>query len=208
MNKTEVRELIYKELGKKISDPTFRLKKSEEGFVRIIPAGKQVIGIPLVDYNPQFEFSLNISIRIEAVESIVHRFLGSPPKYQKLSHTYSARLDHFVSNTHWFIVFTPEDISNAAARLESVVAEKIIPFLDSHRDLHSVANAMNLTAVPDMIPGPGPAMYAATVARLTNNPQFEEIVTAYQQRVARLQPWMRDAFLTLVDYLRKERPQE
>lgn len=208
MKKTEVRELIYKELGKKISDPTFRLKKGEEGFVRVIPAGKQVIGVPLVDYNPKFKFSLNISIRMEAVEIIIHRFLGSPPKYQKLSHTYSARLDHFVPGTHWLTVFTPDDISNAAARLEGIIAEKINPFLDSHRDVPSVANAMNLTAVPDMIPGPGPAMQAVTVARLTKNPQFEEIVAAYQQHVARLQPWMRDAFLNLVDYLRKEEPQQ
>jgi hypothetical protein len=207
MNKSQVRELIYKEVEKKIHDPTFCLKKSEEGFVRVIPAGKQVIGIPLVDYNPQFKFSLNTWIRIEAVESVVHRFLGSPPKYQKLSHTYCARLDYFVPDTHWFSVFTPDDISNAAGRLETIIAEKIIPFLDSHRDLPSVANAMNLTAVPDKIPGPGPAMYATTVARLTNNPQFEEIVTAYQQRVARLQPWMRDMFLNLVDYLRKEQPE-
>ncbi|HSU53551.1 MAG TPA: hypothetical protein VLT36_05800 [Candidatus Dormibacteraeota bacterium] len=75
MNKADV-----KELEPRIHDPSFRMNKSEGAFVRVTPIGKQVIGVPLIDYNPDFKFSLNISVRIEAVESLVHQFLGSPQR--------------------------------------------------------------------------------------------------------------------------------
>jgi hypothetical protein len=204
MNKADVKECIFKELEPRIHDASFRVKKSEGAFVRVTPIGKQVIGIPLIDYNPDFKFSLNISVRIEAVESLIHQFLGSPQKYQKLSYTYSTPLARFVSpEDGWFVVSSPEEIARAAVRLEPIVAEKIIPFLDSHDNVSALAEVMNLTHIPEKLPGPGPAMYAVTVARLAKRPEFEKMVVDCEPRVARLHPAMQDIFRNLVAYLRK-----
>ncbi|HSU53552.1 MAG TPA: hypothetical protein VLT36_05805 [Candidatus Dormibacteraeota bacterium] len=82
------------------------------------------------------------------------------------------------------------------------MAEEIIPFLDSHDNVSALAEVMNLTRIPEKIPGPGPAMYAVTVARLAKRPEFEQLVADHEQRVARLQPVMQAMFRNLVAYLR------
>ena len=74
MKKREVAELIYEMLAGILSGTEFRLTKSDAGFMRKIPKGRQMLGVPLWDYEPEFEFSLNICIRLDAVEEIFHRF--------------------------------------------------------------------------------------------------------------------------------------
>ena len=54
-----------------------------------------MLGLPLWDYNPTFEFSLNICIRLDAVEDVFHHFSGSPPKYHSMSFTTMTRLEYF-----------------------------------------------------------------------------------------------------------------
>lgn len=82
MKNAEVREILYETLRPVLAPGNFRLNKSQQAFVRDIACGTQHIGIPLWDYNPRFDSSLAMTMRIEAAEAITNRFSGSPPKYQ------------------------------------------------------------------------------------------------------------------------------
>ena len=203
MKKQEVRGLIYAGLEPMVTAHDFRLKKSEESFVRAMEGGKQSLGIALVDYNPIFEFSLTISIRLDQVEDILHMFSGSPPQYHKASATFISDMSRFQTSKPSYAVTTPEDIQAALAVLHPIVLNQIIPFFDGHKNLEAVAQVLNPDSIPEMMPGVGPAMHAAIVARLTHNPNLESIVSAYQERLARFPKNIQDQFNCLVDYLRK-----
>ncbi len=96
MKKQEMKNLLFEMLGAAVSGTEFRLKRSDDAFLRKIPGGRQMLGLPLWDYNPEFEFSLNIGIRLDAVEDIFHRFSGSPSaKYQAMSYTTLTPLERF-----------------------------------------------------------------------------------------------------------------
>jgi hypothetical protein len=203
MKKQDVRGLIYAGLEPMVAPHGFRVKKSEESFVRAIEAGKQSLGIALVDYNPVFEFSLTISIRLDQVEDILHMFSGSPPQYHRTSSTFISDMNRFQTSKPSYSVTTPEDIQAALTVLHPVVLNQIIPFFDGHKNLETVAQVMSLDSIPEMMPGAGPAMYAAIVARLTHNPNLESIVSAYQERLARFPKNIQGQFNNLVEYLRK-----
>ena len=109
MKRAEMAGAIFEVLGGILSATEFRLKKSEDGFARKISGGKQVLGVPLWDYHPDFEFSLNICIRLDAVEATFHRFSGSPANYHRMSFTMTARLEQFTGNPPRYKVRSVED---------------------------------------------------------------------------------------------------
>src|ERR1700729_2445177 len=120
MKKQEMASLNFEMLSGILSGTDFRLKKSEDGFVRRIPGGRQMLGLPLWDYNPEFEFSLNICIRLDAVEEIYHRFSGSPPKFHSMSFTMMTRLEHFTGVPARYKVSTAEDVASVGDVLSGV----------------------------------------------------------------------------------------
>src|SRR5579871_6551822 len=79
--KSEVLRQLSEAIAPVVNTAGFRFKKSTQAFVRKIDAGRQELGLALVDYNPEFQFSFNLCVRLEAVQEIVNRFSGSPTKY-------------------------------------------------------------------------------------------------------------------------------
>ena len=203
MKEAEVRRQIYALLKPVFSDYGFRLKrKDEEGFVRSTPWGRQAVGIPLWDYNPAFEFSLVISIRIDAVEAIIHQFSGSPAKYHDMSFTYIGKLDDFLTAEQSRVTVTTEDdIRVAVSRLDPIVRERIIPFLDKHQDVKSLDSVMNQNGVPDRLNNIWDAIYPIVVARQAGNSRFVNLVEEYRRRVEVFPPPEREKFDQMAAYL-------
>ena len=204
MKKQQVRDLIYATMSPIVSDYGFHLrKKDEEGFVRPFSGGKQSIGIPLWDYRPIFEFSLNVCIRFDAVENIINQFLGTLPKYEPRTLTFASRLDRFLSNEPGiFKIVAENDVQVAAFRLTPIIRDKIIPFFDRCQNLSALAEAMNLDAVPAIVTGIRPGMTAATVARLTGCGDFDSIVAAYEQRISAYPKVEQEKFKSFIRHLR------
>ena len=162
MQKPEMADLIFDMLGRTLSGTDFRLKKSEDAFVRKIPGGKQMLGLPLWDYNPVFEFSLNIGIRLDAVEAVFHQFSRSPPKYQSLSFTAMTRLEHFTGGPPRYRVTTAGDVACFESVLSVVIQDKIIPFFNEHQDVQALDGAVNCQQPGiDITQNPPGAMHAA-----------------------------------------------
>jgi hypothetical protein len=201
MKKREMADLIYEMLGGVLVGTEFRLRKSEEGFARKIPNGRQVLGLPLWDYHPEFLFSLNICIRLDAVEEILHRFSGSPPKYHSMSDTTITRLEYFTGDPGRYKVTTASDVASAVGSLSSVIREKIIPFFDKHHDVLALDAAVNCQRPGiDITQNPPGAMHSVILAKLAGNKDFDRLVVKHQTEME-LAPEADHPFNRLVEYL-------
>ncbi len=201
MKKQEMARLIFEMLSGTLSGTDFRLKKSEDGFVRKLPGGRQVLGIPLWDYNPEFEFSLNICIRLDAAEEVFHQFSGSLPKYHAKSFTTITRLEHFTGGLGRYKVTAAGDIASAGSVLAGVIREKIIPFFNEYQDAQALDRAVNCQRPGiDITQNPSGAMHAVILARLVENKDFERIIARHRTDM-QLAPEVAHPFNRLVEYL-------
>ncbi len=209
--KALVRQRIFDSLVSVVSTSGFRLKKSESAFVRKIPEGKQTISISLIDYSPKFLLATPVCIRLDTVESIFNMFSGSPPKYHAITVTSITQLEYFTSGRRKeYAIANEAELSNVQAKLSTVVTEKIIPLLNEVQDclaLDKLLNAEsnlepNVRRIPfDSSHHPAGAMSAVIVAHLAKNPDFEQIVSGFQQEMS-LFDSSDDRFNRLVQYLR------
>src|SRR5439155_26327593 len=126
------------------SEAGFRLRKCEEGFVRHSPRGRQFVGVPLVDYNPEFLMSLVVCIRLDAAEEIFHIFSGSPPRYQSMSYTTITQLEYFTSTVpSEYKVVTQQDAVSALNDLSGLIRDRVFPFLNRYSDVNALDQAMS-----------------------------------------------------------------
>jgi hypothetical protein len=205
MTRREVFELIYRALGETLSNTNFRLERSEERYVRNIVGGWQVIGVPFYDYNPRFEFSLVMAIRLDEVQKITCMFSGSPPEYRAETVSAIIQIEYFAEVPNTFIVWSEEDIDKAAAVLSPIVREKIVPFMDTHRDVRALDEALHRGSKQlDSSFHPYRGMSGITIAKLAGNPEFDFLVEKYLAEMACKPEEDREKFVRLVEYLKSE----
>lgn len=222
--KTEVRRMIVDAVTPVVSPAGFRFKKATEAFVRKIDGGRQELGLPLVDYNPVFEFSFTLCIRLEAVQEVINRFSGSPPKYHSMTLTSITQLE--------FLGLPAESGRGVNFRVESqaqlravtpgvlnIVRDWVLPFFDEYRDVAAVNRGLNpegaervfrIVGFPDRrsfdaTNQPYRAMAGVAVAHLAEDPRLSELISAYQSQISEMQEHDRTKFDNLVNYLNGER---
>lgn len=187
MKKSEIQSLIYEGLGEILSHTDFRLKKSEGGFVRKIPQGRQALVVSLIDYKPKFIFSLTACIRLDEVENILHQFSGSPAKCHSMSYTTMTQLEYFTGITpSEFSVTTEAEVSSALGGLAGIVEEKIVPCFDECQDvraLNQMVNSDPANGVPfDSTQPPWGAAHAIIVARLAEHGDLDQLIAKYRSK--------------------------
>jgi hypothetical protein len=203
MNNKEMKNLIFEMLATVLSGTDFQLKKSEDGFVRKIPGGRQMLGVPLWDYNPEFEFSLNICIRLDSVEDVFHRFSGAPPKYHAMGFSMMTRLQYFTGGTGIYRVKTADDVAVAETVLSAVIRKNVVPFFAANEDVKSLDETVNgSTSGIDITVNPPGAMHAVLLARLAQNLNFEQIILKHRNAM-QLPADATHPFNNLVNYLRQ-----
>jgi len=200
----EAREQIYRALGQMLSGTDFRLKRSEEGYVRAIRGCRQDIGVPFYDYNPRFEFSLVMGVRLDEVEKITFMFSGAPVQCRSGGVSTIIRLEYFAPEVpDRFTVWSEKDIEQAANVLAPIVRERIVPFLDQHRDVQSLDKALHHGAQQlDTSHHPYRGMSGITIARLAGNPEFDTLVAKYLAEMSSIPPDYRAKFVRLAEYLK------
>jgi hypothetical protein len=204
MNKTEIRDLIYRELSPLL--PGFKPRPREESFVRVIPDGKQALMVAIVDHKPEYRFSLVVAIRLEPVQQIVNQFSGSPPKYHKITTTTLTQL-------HWFLPGEPSpkqysvtnegEVVQAVKWLAPTIQQKILPFFDRYKDVKTIDEMMNRRdPSPDSTHMPMRGLTALAVARLAGNPDFETLAAKILSPM-HCEPPLAQKFTALIEHLRQ-----
>lgn len=205
MQKEDAKNLLYSLLAPQFAEKLFRYRKAGEGaLIRSIQDGYQRVGVPIIDREPFFKFSLVLAIRLETVEAIANKFNSAAPKYHSETITFGVRLERFMPGRDIQFDFkTEKDIEIAIARLIPVITDKMIPFLDHTTTLEGLAQEMNLTEIPKMITGTGGGIRALIVANLIRHPGFDDIASAYQQRYNKLPEAVQDQFRKCIKYLKE-----
>jgi hypothetical protein len=222
--RTEVRRMIADAITPVVSPAGFRFKKASEAFSRKIEGGRQELGLPLVDYNPVFEFSFTLCIRLEAVEEITNRFSGSPPKYHSMTLPSITQLEFLglpakPGRSVDFGVSTEPELMAAMPGILSMVRERVLPFFEQYRDIAAVNCGLNpegadrvfgIVGFPDRRAfdasnQPYRAKTGVVAAYLANDPRLDALVSAYRSQISEMPEHDRSKFEHLVSYLNGER---
>jgi hypothetical protein len=203
MKKQEVRDALFGYLQPHL--PAWKSVKKDEAFVRPIPGGVQKIFISLVDYNPEFRFSLTFATRIDRVEDIVNQFNEAPPAAHKATVTSITQLSYFSPGEpepKQYAVKTEDDIRKAVDEVGALLRTKALPFMEAHLDIAALDRAMNGgdnrfdTSDPT-----NRATRALTVAKLAGNSRFEELEESYRAAIQHFPEMSRQGLAQVIDYL-------
>ncbi len=204
MKKQEVANKIYAALSGVLTQENFRLKKSEGLLTRPIPGGQQRIYVSILDYNPEFIFSLTVAIRLDAVEKLFHLVSGSPPKYQSLSTTTLTQLDYFTSGQYEeYQVSNDMELRKALDDTVRLVYNQILPFFARYHNLTAVEAAVNSETSPqfDSTQLPAGALHAVILAHLAQNPAIDQIVSRFETAMKDFPTHEKEKLSRLVEHL-------
>lgn len=222
MTKSEARKLIQAVLDPIVGPAGFRYSAKEEGFVRKIDGGKQILGLPMWDHEPRIEFSLTMCIRLEAVQAIVNEFMGVLPRHHAVTPTSITQLEHLgLTSSAAYRATSEAEMARALALATTLLRDRVLPFFERHRDLERVDRGLNpepaatrwswlrsMLALGDASrrafdgsPYPYRAMTGITVACLAGNPRYPTLVQFYRRKVRILLPNERERYERLVAHL-------
>jgi hypothetical protein len=220
MTKGEVRNLIYEGLTPVAAPADFRLNKKAEGFIRKIEGGRQTLAVPLWDYNPVFEFSLTMCLRLELVEEIVNRFSGSPPAYHAMTLTSITQLEFLglAAEPGRGVVYratSERELAEVLASVSTLIRQRVLPFFDKYHDLMAVNHGLNPEGAENVFqpvwpPNPHAfdttnepyrAMAGVAIAHLVGDPRLKELVAAYRGQISGLPDHDRRKFEEMVVHL-------
>lgn len=219
--KTEVARLIIAGLKPVTAPAGFRYVKKDQSFVRLIDGGRQMLGVALWNSNPLFEFSLNMTVRLDAVQVITNQYSGSPPQFHAITTTSITQLEFLglpavEGNVEWRASSVPE-LAALLPSVVTVVRERVIPFFDEYRDVAALNRGLNPEGAERVIQLPWPpdrrtfdasnqpyrAMAGVAVARLAGDHRWEQLVNAYRTQLSGLSDQDRQQFEALVTHLRR-----
>jgi hypothetical protein len=218
--KSEVRRLIAVALEPVVQPAGFRFKKKTDAFVRPIEGGRQELGIALRDYNPRFDFSFNLCVRLEAAQEIVNRFSGSPPQYHDTTLTSVTHLEFLdlPAEPERGVVYQVESerqLSTLLPAICTMVRERVLPFFEEYRDLAALNRGLNPEGAEKIFKSAGPldrrafdstyhpyrAMEGIAVAHLARDSRLNELIAAYRAQMDGGPPHDLQKYDAMVAYL-------
>jgi hypothetical protein len=217
--KTDVRRLIVEAVAPVVG-PGFRFQKRSDAFVRTIDGGRQELGLPLYDFNPVFEFSLTLCIRLDTVQEITNRFSGSPPKYHGATLTSVTQLEFLglaavPGRGVLYRAASASELAEVLPAVLTIVRERVLPFFDEFRTVGAVNRGLNPAGAERMLRLPDApdrrsfdatnmpyrAMTGVAVAHLARDPRLTDLVVAYRAQISAMPEHDRRKFETLVAFL-------
>jgi hypothetical protein len=179
MRKQDVRNLLYEGLAGSITAAGFRLRKRDEGFVRKLPEGRQLLSIALINAGEGFACTLTLGIRLDAVEELVNGILATPALYAGETLTTLTQLEYFgfepiLGRGVWFPVRSQDDVAGVITQWHASFETQLSPFFERYRDIASVAEGVLADlSPPDNGPEPRPGTSLAWLLRPFKRPQTE-----------------------------------
>lgn len=154
--------------------PGFRLRPRQSDFVRATEDGEQVVGFPIVDYRPEFRFSVLFYLRVATVAKLRAALTGA--LVGEVSTAVGGLSFFLPGSREEFSVRSREEVVPIVAGLEPTFLNKVIPFLDAHGTLASVERLVNAAGHGfDRTPEPFRGMNGLVLAFLARSPARWEL---------------------------------
>lgn len=156
MKKKDVMAAVVGAIGPVLEPIGFCFSKKEEGFVRKLSGGKQVLGLALKDYRPAYNLSFAMGIKLDPVDAILRprgasaltltqlEFLGLPSTMPWGPFWFAgpeAEMDEGFLETgrsQGFWAERPMAMNEALSSAGALAAEKLAPFFEAHQDVDSI----------------------------------------------------------------------
>ncbi len=216
LTKRQVEDLFIKTIRVGFEKRGYKYFKSKHSFESPHIDGYKFIGIGFYNYFPIYELSLIFGVRINIVENIYHTAfpekISDGEKKNTITFTTSYGRLHNIPNYSYERIRSKEDIETIALKVTDFFNKEGFKYLDDYSDIKKMNEAMNSNPsmrsihISDMY---GQLNYKAViVAKLANNPRYNELVEFYRQEFYPLRDaeQLREKYDQLVDHLKTVRP--
>jgi len=200
LRKSEVLASIYEKLERILSPHSFKLNKKKQAFLRKFDGGHHAIYVPLWGHPSQFEFSLSMTVRLDAAEAIIRKFSPAAPGYESMTETVIFQLMPLTNcRTSDFPVSTHEEIEKAFVTISEVIKTKVLPLLDDCSNVVGLERRVNPNKGMslDSSNPPDNIFSSLALAHLAGNPRFDELVSAATVASKNLLPSQADSIAQL-----------
>ena len=188
MKKNEVQLAMLAGIGSMLVEEGFKLKKTDKCLVRKINGGRQMVSVPVKDYNPEFIVTIKASVRFDAVQELVCRSEGREPL--TYTDTTLTSLEYFYPEQRIekrFPVCSSEDISRLLDELRPVITTQLLPLFEEWKNLEAVEKVLNWSTEPYQHAGyPARGSVGVAAAYLADPERFEQVVKKYEDEMAAL----------------------
>jgi len=184
MKKGEVRDAILDELEKLLGPMGFRIQRTNAELIRKISGGHQCVKFALADYNPDFQFSIMVSVRFDEMRELffntVARDWALTPKRPRWGISICCS-NFFAGLPDYLDVTSTEDIQRTFNELRPNINEKLIPFLRQCESLADFERMINAGSHRYIQSGPpNDAYFHIMAAYLANRDRFDEVVKKWE----------------------------
>jgi hypothetical protein len=205
MTKKEVTETLFSELSTILKPSKFKASKKDNAFIRKVGNGSHWILIGVYDYNPLYQVSFHLGIRLDEVEEMFHKFSGTLPNYQHQSLTCSTPIK-FLSqeNVDLYNVQSPAELAVVIRNFNQVYTKQGELFFSNHATAELLTKGLlTLGDGFNSIITPYSYMKLLILIRLTNQGDYEKIKREAIDACSGLHQMDRNKLHALVDYLDK-----
>lgn len=205
MYKKEVTETLFRELSTLLKPSMFKSSKKDNALIRKVASGSHWILIGVYDYNPLYQISFHLGIRLDEVEAIFHMFSGTLPNYQNQSLTCSTPFKFLTKdNTDMYNVQSPGELSSVITTFREVYGQKGEQFFSDNATAESLTIALLKQGEGfNSLITPYNYMKLLILVRLTNQGDYEKLKNEAITACSGLHEMDRNKLYALVDYLDK-----
>lgn len=212
MNSAEARRRIGEALEGLLKIDGFVYRARQEGLVKAIPGGRQLLFMGFWSYSPLFVFSLVPAVRIDAIAELWAKITNLSDRYRPETVSLTAQLwklagmekpIHDVPVPSFGCPFyynfsSEEEFSRALEAVTPVVHDLVQPFFAQYRDVASVNRAINHDGLDT---SNGRIFQGLIAARLARDPEYEGIAARYRQEMEAWSANDRQLFEKALEYL-------
>jgi hypothetical protein len=204
MNKKRLVEIIAETLGPVVQPHGFAFRKTAQDFHRRTPAGWQRLYISVIDYSPEFRFTLPTGVRVDVVENLFNQFSGAVGSGQAMTTTAIVPLARFaVEGRSEYVVRGEPEARAAAGDLAGVVGANTIGFLDRFQSLEQLCSMLvdHPVAELDATMLLSRAMHHVALAYLARSSRLSSLMESYSETLRSAPAFDRDRFEALRRYI-------
>ncbi|MEO1050810.1 MAG: hypothetical protein AAFX87_09290, partial [Bacteroidota bacterium] len=204
--KKDVKNQVFKLLTPFFKELGFKAYKGKDEFLKETDFGFHQVLFMLSDYEPEFRINFTLGIRLDEVENIATKFLQMTEEGKLKTCTSMVNFgDLKGENGLEYKVFSEQDVEQSIELFKKFIRQEGLNYFDQYNDISKLDEAINADPnKPTIHKGPEfiRPIYSLTLARLNQNPDYENLVEAYKENFEGVIPRYLEQYNKLVEHLK------
>jgi hypothetical protein len=211
----EIRQKVSSHLSEKFNKDNFSFSKTNSWFIKSTEKFDQILYLLIHSRSDHYAIEPQIYIRYKQVEKLLKKIIGNTNGItmgDSISVIYNSPDGRkIVRNSMEILLLQNEDIESAVETIGQYYIDIAIPYFDKYIDIDSLDDIFNkppFEYTPADVGGmtDDRCMRGLIIARLSNNPNYQELLTTYDQTIKRtMNQQSIDDYNKVKDYLNHNR---